>query len=272
MKHLHFMQTTPPCPARNEGRGDKPFRNTLLGVESCQGRIRLMASIPSRPLMSYNFDFDSTNRILRCRFEGRVTDEELTNYLLTVWRYDALTGPRGGITDLSAVTSFEITRERLRTLASWSPVVPPLGRPRVVLATSDYIFEMARFFAVEAEITRPKLHAVRTWNEAGAILSVQEFHFEPIQTDGKPFQVETSYQNVTPAPRTPAQRSWRLWGRVTGRDETSARHEDDPAALRKHRGGRFGGWWRSVRNAIENLRPVVYAPRHAYRSKTPRAS
>jgi hypothetical protein len=134
----------------------------------------------------YTFDFDSTNLILRCRFEGRVTDAEFTNYLRGVGRYIALTGPRGGITDLSAVTAFEVAVETIRTLASWLPAVPALGRPRVILTASNQVFGMARLFQFEAEITRPNLHVVRTLNEARAILGVQEFHFEPIQAEGKP--------------------------------------------------------------------------------------
>lgn len=136
--------------------------------------------------MSYHFDFDSTSRILRCRFEGRLTAEELTNYLRTVGQYVALVRPRGGITDLSAVTSFDVTLETIRTLAWRPPAVPLMGRPRVILAASDQVFGMARMFEIEAEITRPNLHVVRTLNEACAILGVQEFDFEPIQTEGKP--------------------------------------------------------------------------------------
>jgi hypothetical protein len=136
--------------------------------------------------MPYKFDFDSTNRILRCRFEGRVTDEELANYLRIVGQYVALTGPRGGVTDLSAVTTFEVTFETIRTLASWQPAVPPMGRPRVILTASDHIFGMARMFEIEAEVTRPNLHVVRTLKEACAILCVQEFNFEPLQVEGKP--------------------------------------------------------------------------------------
>ena len=136
--------------------------------------------------MSYKFDFDSTSRILRCRFEGRVTDDELTNYLRIVGQYVALTGPRGGVTDLSAVTSFEATSETIRTLARLPPAVPQMGRPRVILTASDHIFGLARMFEIAAEPMRPNLHVVRTLKEACAILGVQEFQFEPIQTEGKP--------------------------------------------------------------------------------------
>ena len=135
--------------------------------------------------MSYEFDFDSTNRILRCRFEGRVTAEELRDYLQIVGRYIAITGPRGGITDLSAVTTVEATYEAIRRLAKIKPAVPLMDRPRIVLAASDHIYGITRMFEIEAEDLRPNLHVVRTWNEAGAILGVQEFHFEPIP-EGQP--------------------------------------------------------------------------------------
>jgi hypothetical protein len=130
--------------------------------------------------MSYRFDYDSTNRILRCRFEGRLTAEELANYLRIVGQYVAQTGPRGGITDLSAVTFIKATPEGVRRLANLKPAVPLMNRPRVVLAPSDYTYGMARMFEIEAVDVRPNLHVVRTLKEAQAILGVQEFRFEPI--------------------------------------------------------------------------------------------
>lgn len=134
--------------------------------------------------MSYQFDFDSSNRILRCRFRGRVADEDLTNYLRIVGHYVTLTLPRGGVTDLSAVISWEVTTEKLRTLAALPPGVPPMGRPRVILTADDYIFGMARMFEIEADIRRSNLHVVRTWREARAILGVEQFHFEPLPIEG----------------------------------------------------------------------------------------
>ncbi len=130
--------------------------------------------------MSYTFDFDSTNRILRCRFEGDVTDEEFAEYLQIVGQYVSLTGPRGGVTDLSAVTSIQTTFEAVRRLANVQPAVPLLGRPRVVVAASDHVYGIARMFEIESENMRPNLHVVRTWDEAGAILGVQKFQFKPL--------------------------------------------------------------------------------------------
>ena len=132
--------------------------------------------------MPYKVDFDPANRILRCRFEGRVTDDEFTDFSVSVARYVAQTNPRGGISDLSAVTSWEVTGRTIRMLASRPPGVPPITRHRVFIAPSDQIFEMMRTFQHEAEVTRPNMHVVRTINEALAILGVSEFNFEPIET------------------------------------------------------------------------------------------
>ena len=133
--------------------------------------------------MPYQFDFDSNHRILRCQFEGRVTNEEFAQHLPTTWQHVARLDPRGGITDLSLITSWEVTLEKLRALARVQPLVRLMGRPIVMLATSDHIFGLARMFEVESENTRRNLHVVRTWKEAGAILGVQEFHFEPIPAE-----------------------------------------------------------------------------------------
>lgn len=132
--------------------------------------------------MAYHFDFDSTNRILRGRFEAAVTDDEFRRYLQVTWKYVAWTAPVAGITDLSGVTSWEVTAETLHTLGSMPPGVRPRGWRRIVLATSDRIFEMMRIFERHAQITRPNLHVVRTMNEARAILGVQKLHFEAIGT------------------------------------------------------------------------------------------
>jgi hypothetical protein len=74
-------------------------------------------------LMPFAFDFDSAHRILRCRFRGRVTDEELTKYLRIVGQYVTLIRPRGGITDFSDANATSPPRAGLFTSA-------PCGRSR----------------------------------------------------------------------------------------------------------------------------------------------
>jgi hypothetical protein len=59
--------------------------------------------------MSYRFDFDSTLRILRCRFEGRVTDDELKVYYLAAGRLVAVKDPTSAITDFTAADSVDVS-------------------------------------------------------------------------------------------------------------------------------------------------------------------
>lgn len=133
-------------------------------------------------LMLYSFDFDLAHRILRCQLHGRVTDEVLKECYRAIAEYVAQIDPRAGIMDLSAVTSFEVSREAVRELARSAPAVPDPNRVRIVVAPSDCIFGMARMFQIEGERTRPNLHIVRSLAEAWAVLGVQDFVFEQLET------------------------------------------------------------------------------------------
>src|SRR5580700_5455107 len=132
--------------------------------------------------MSYHFDFDSTHRILRCRFEGRVTDEELKEYYLAAGRYVALTDATFGITDCSGVESFDVSPKTIRELANLPPIMTEQSSIRCVVAPSDKVFGLARMFELQGEGTRANLHVVRTMKEALAILGVQAPEFGPVKT------------------------------------------------------------------------------------------
>lgn len=132
--------------------------------------------------MSYHFEFDSKNEILRCRFEGPVTDEALKEYYRVAEKYVALTSPRAGIVDMSAVTSFLASPQTVRGLASLPPTMPDSGRPRFIVAPAPQVFAMARLFQLQGEETRPNLHIVRTLDEVWAFLGVQETRFEALET------------------------------------------------------------------------------------------
>jgi hypothetical protein len=131
-------------------------------------------------LVPYHFEFDATNQILRCRFEGCVTEKTLREFFSLVGEYIAQTDPRAAVTDLSAVTSFEISPQTIRELAKAAPALRNPSRPRCVVAPSPEIFGMVRMFEIEAEVTRPNLHVVHTLDEAWAILDVRAPQFEPL--------------------------------------------------------------------------------------------
>ena len=133
--------------------------------------------------MPYYFEFDSADRILRCRFEGKITDADLKEYYRAVGKYVKLTNACAGVLDMSAVTSLEVTPDTIRELANLPPALSDSSRPRCIIASSPKIFGMARMFELQGRHTRPNLHVVRTQKEAWAILGVSNPKFEPIETE-----------------------------------------------------------------------------------------
>ncbi|HEY4709761.1 MAG TPA: hypothetical protein VIH46_06300 [Candidatus Acidoferrales bacterium] len=131
--------------------------------------------------MPYHFEFDSTHRILRCRMDGRVTDDELRAYYRDAERCATETDPLAGILDLSGVTLFEVPPELVRELAKLPPVMLDPTRPRVLIATSAAVFGLARMFELQGQQSLPNLHVVHSEKEALAILRVVQTSFEPIQ-------------------------------------------------------------------------------------------
>jgi hypothetical protein len=131
--------------------------------------------------MAYLFDFDPVNRVLRVRFSGQATDDDLLSYYrMTALMVEAL-DPLSLITDLSAVSSFQATPEMIRTLASYPPALPQHSRPCIIVASSNETYGMARMFEIEGESTRPNLHLVRTVDEAWTIIGIENPQFKPVQ-------------------------------------------------------------------------------------------
>jgi hypothetical protein len=133
--------------------------------------------------MSYHFDFDSTHRIIRCRFEGRVDDQILKEYYGVAAKYVALNTPCGSILDMSAVTSVDISPQTIRELADSPPTIPDPASPRFIIAPSPQIFGMMRMFELQGQDTRPNLHILRTAKQVWVILGFEEPQFESIQTE-----------------------------------------------------------------------------------------
>jgi hypothetical protein len=131
--------------------------------------------------MPYHFDFDSANRILRCRFEGKITDGTLKEFYRDAGEYSALTDSGATVLDMSLVSTLEVSPQTIRELASLPPAVADPSRPRCIIAASPQVFGMARMFELQGQETRPNLHVVRTQKEAWAILGVSKPKFEPIQ-------------------------------------------------------------------------------------------
>jgi hypothetical protein len=130
--------------------------------------------------MPHQFDFDSTHRILRCRFVGCVSDEELREYYRTAAQYIAQTDAVAGLTDFSEADAVEVSPQTIRELASLPPVIAEESRIRCVVAPTNKVFGLARMFELQGGQTRPNLHVVRTLKEALAILGVLAPKFEQL--------------------------------------------------------------------------------------------
>lgn len=131
--------------------------------------------------MPFHFEFDPVQEILRGRIEGPVTDESLQEFYRLAGEHAVRLLPRSAISDFSAVTSFEVSSETIRELARLAPAMPDPTRPRVAVAPSGLVFGLVRMFQSVAGDTRPKLHVVRTMEEAYALLGVKAPRFEPLQ-------------------------------------------------------------------------------------------
>jgi hypothetical protein len=131
--------------------------------------------------VSYTFEFDLTNDILRCRLSGQVTDEALTEFFRSGAQQAIRTQPGAGVVDLSEVTSFEASAETVQQVASSPPVLRDPNLRRIVIAPSSESYGMMRMFEIHGEQRRPNLHVVRSEGEAWAILGVQNPHFDPIK-------------------------------------------------------------------------------------------
>jgi hypothetical protein len=129
----------------------------------------------------YHFDFEPTHKIARGRFEGRITDDELKKFYRESGAYFKKNKAHAGVSDLSGVTSFEISRETILQLASSDPALPDPKAIRVVIVPLPSLYGLARMFEITGERTRPNLHVVKTEQEAWAILGVWEPKFGPIE-------------------------------------------------------------------------------------------
>jgi hypothetical protein len=132
--------------------------------------------------MSYSFEFDLKNGILRCRLHGQITDETLEDFFRTGAAYAIRTHPAAGVVDLSEVTSFKVSAETIQQIAKSKPVLHDSNLRRVIIAPSPETYGMMRMFEIQSEKRRPNLELVHTESEAWTVLAVQNPQFDPLGT------------------------------------------------------------------------------------------
>jgi hypothetical protein len=147
------------------------------------GSIGPIDMLTSGRTMPYDFEFDSANRILRCRLSGLVTDEVLQEFFQAGSQHARRTHPTAGVVDFSEVTALEVSAETIRQIAKSLPAFSDPGLQRVIVAPTPHLYGMMRMFATQGEEIRPNLHVVHSEKEAWAILAVQDPHFKPLENN-----------------------------------------------------------------------------------------
>ena len=130
--------------------------------------------------MPYQIDFDATNRILRARFIGAVTDDDLKTVYRLGQEHVARFDPLSGITDFSDVTAVPFSPQTMRDLARTKPLMPDPSRPVIFVAPTADLFGMARMFELQGAESRPNLQVAHTAEEAYRVLNIRDPQFAPV--------------------------------------------------------------------------------------------
>lgn len=130
--------------------------------------------------MGYRFESDPNKSLLRCVWEGTVTDDLLWENFLAAKKLVAAYSLRKAITDFSAVAIFDGSSEMVHKIAQASPAFGGKDSMLVVVAPSDYLYGMLRMFSMLGDSTRPNVHVVRTVGEAYALLGLSSPNFSPL--------------------------------------------------------------------------------------------
>ena len=126
--------------------------------------------------MKFFFDFDDSNNIMRCCWQGVITEDTMFEMYSEAEEVMASRPPCRGIDDFSEVTRFEVSAETLRTLASMPSILGPESL-HVIIAPTNQVYGMARMYEILSEQSRPNLHVVRTVQEAKVLLGITSMRF-----------------------------------------------------------------------------------------------
>ena len=129
--------------------------------------------------MGFAFEYDAASGTVRWSLEGKVSDALFWESLKALGEVLVKVPAKKGIVDFSRVTRFEVSNRAIHDLAAASPFMPAQF-PRVVVASGDHVYGVARMFGMLSEETRPNLEVVRTMEEAYKLLDVKSPKFRAI--------------------------------------------------------------------------------------------
>jgi hypothetical protein len=114
---------------------------------------------------------DKTSRIVYSTFHGRVTDEDLLSQIEAIRKHPDFSPDLREVVDFSGVVAFAASANTVTRIASQESLYHRNAR-RIIVASEDLVFGLARMFQMRGEDKRPNLEVVRTLDEAKRLLGI----------------------------------------------------------------------------------------------------
>lgn len=133
------------------------------------GRYTAVVHRTSQP-MAVVLKIDSSRRVVYSAFYGKVSDAEFLQHRSAI-RSDPDFKPHfNEIVDFTAVTETSLSEAALATLAA-RPSLFDKSVLHIVVASADWVFQMAGKYKSMSRSSRPNFHIVRSREEAYQLLS-----------------------------------------------------------------------------------------------------
>jgi hypothetical protein len=113
---------------------------------------------------------DRNNKFVITTYSGEVSDADVARQISEILRHAPYGADYRAITDFTGVTQFNISADKIRSVADTES--PLAGAKRVMVAPSDVAYGTSRMFQTLASDTRPNIVVVRTLDEAYATLGI----------------------------------------------------------------------------------------------------
>jgi hypothetical protein len=131
--------------------------------------------------MPHHFKFEPEHRILLTVVEGDIDGSEIQTIDREMRAAIDRTRPSAGISDLTAVSNFDVPSQIMRNAALQQPPPFPADTPRFIVASSDFLFGMMRMYELIANRPLGKLMVVRCMEDALATIGVSNARFELLE-------------------------------------------------------------------------------------------
>ena len=113
---------------------------------------------------------DRNHKLVITTYSGEVTDADVARQISEVQSHAPYDADYRAITDFTGVTQFNISTDKIRSVADTES--PLANAKRVMVAPTDVAYGTSRMFQALATETRPNIVVVRTLTEAYATLGI----------------------------------------------------------------------------------------------------